>query len=774
MGFVARLVAPSLLRALVARPVMVSVAALVVLAAAALSESSRLVQQQFEDGASIVAQSAANEINGQGALMQRAALLLAGLPSTRQLTQARDRDGLIAFLLPQKSRLNVDIMNVADNDGNLIAGAADFKAGETLQPELVRLAKAGAIQSWVLYDEPQGLVVRAIYNIRGTNNELVGMMEVGSVLGDRYLKSLVMSSDAQLALVWSGKVIASTVRMPDGAMLPTVDEIDATFRDVLIRDIDVGERHFYGIFRVVRSGRHNPGVLAVLVATDTIVAAQRTLVALLIGLVGGLTALVTYLVYRSVSAITSPLERLALAAKQIEAGNLAVRVPPRSLYEIGTLERAFDTMVRSLENRERAQHEYLDEVSTLKQISDAFVGATDWEKIFAESLSRLAGFMHAPAAAIVLRGDPPGAPAGSGGLLVAAAVVGLDPTMATTLAARVLVRGTKDPDLMQLSEVTAGEFPESPLRVGANVPLSMRGSNTGLLSVYFDKERAISDSETRTLHSVARLVSVGKENADLVTELRDNNYQLERANRLKSEFVANVSHELRTPMNAIIGYSKLMLDGLDGELNEQQASDLHRVVTAADDLLGLINGLLDVAKIEAGKLELSLEEVDVRILIEGAIELVRPRADAQGLTLDTDIAQSLPLAWADRTRVRQVLVNLLANAVKFTEHGGVTVRAVVDDGCITVSVADTGIGIPPDVQTYIFDEFRQADSTTTRRYGGTGLGLAISKQLIVLQGGRIWVESAVGVGSTFLFTLPVLVRTAVGTDGTFTRAAAGS
>jgi len=302
---------------------------------------------------------------------------------------------------------------------------------------------------------------------------------------------------------------------------------------------------------------------------------------------------------------------------------------------------------------------------------------------------------------------------------------------------------------------------ETLLGLYKGIPLSARGRAVGLLSAYFKEPREISETEARALRTIARLVSVAKENADLVSELRDNNLQLERANRLKSEFLASVSHELRTPMNAIIGYTKLMLDGLDGDLTEQQIADLGRVAQAADNLLGLINGLLDLAKIEAGKMELNAEEVDVQTVVEEVIELIRPQADAKGLALEMDVPRALPAAFADRARIRQVLVNLAANAVKFTEHGSVTVAAATADGWITLAVTDTGVGIPADAVAYIFDEFRQADSSTTRKYGGTGLGLAISKRLVGLHGGRLWVDSAPGVGSTFSFTLPVRVRAAV-------------
>jgi signal transduction histidine kinase/HAMP domain-containing protein len=762
MSFFGKLFAPSLLRALVGRTVGVAIAALVLLAAVALIESNDLVTKQFEDEAGIVAQTAANQIDDQAALMTRAASLIAGLPTTRELTEAGDKDGLTAFLLPQKSRLGVDIMNVADDKGVYIAGAQDFKPGETLRSELLALTAAGAQQSWVLYDETEGLVIRAIYVIRGKDQDPIGVIEVGGVLGNAYLKSINTKSDAQILLIWNGQVRASTFvdavgkpAMIDGSVFPSVQAVDSAERDTLSENVTVEGKDYFGIFHVVRSQRQNPGVLAVLVPTDAVVTSQRTLLAIMAALAAGLIALVTFFAYRSATAMTSPLAELAAAAQRIEAGDLGVTVARRSEHEIGTLERAFDTMARSLHDRERAQQEYLAEVRTVNEVADAVVGVTDRERIFAESLSRMVSLFRADGASIVIREDPPGAPSGSGGRLVPATVMNIDPDTAVAIATRVLVSSTHDPNRIQHAQI-----PNSPLPYVAHIPLSARGRAVGLLSAYFKEQRDISETEARALRTIARLVSVAKENADLVSELREGNLQLERANRLKSEFLASVSHELRTPMNAIIGYTKLMLDGLDGDMNEQQVADLQRVAQAADNLLGLINGLLDLAKIEAGKMELNAEEVDVHVVVEEVIELIRPQADAKGLALEMDVPLALPAAFADRARVRQVLVNLAANAVKFTERGSVTVAAASADGWITLSVPDTGVGISPEAQAYIFDEFRQADSSTTRRYGGTGLGLAISKRLVGLHGGRIWVDSNMGTGSTFRFTLPVRMRVA--------------
>ena len=747
-----KLFAPSLLRALVSRNVLVSVLALVVVVAVAIYESNDLILNQFADESQILAEVALNEIQDQADGATHAAQLVAGLPTTRELTEARDRDALTNFLLPLKARLVVSDMNVADNEGRIIAFAQE-QPSNTLEPELVAYAKAQAQSQWVLFDEPQGLVIKAIYVIRNADTDPIGMMEVGNILGSDFLKSIKIRSQADLALIWNGQVRASTVDFASDTAFPTTLQVDAQTGDVLIQNVTANGRNYYGIFRVLRSQRQNPGLLAVLVPTASVEQAQRTLIAVLVLLGLGLVGIVTLLAYRTARSITVPLGNLAAAAQRIEAGDLAARVQQVSSHEIGTLERAFDTMAASLYERERAQREYLDEVRAVNEVADAVVGVTDAERIFARSLDRMVSLLNADGGAIVIREDPPGAPPGSGGRLSAPATVGIDPETAVTLAMRVLVRSEAEADRIRLSAVSAGE-----LRFVAHVPLSARGRTIGLLSAYFHDQRELTDTQARALRTIARLVSVANENADLVGELRVNNLQLERANRLKSEFLASVSHELRTPMNAIIGYTKLMLDGLDGEMTAQQQTDLFRVAQAADNLLGLINGLLDLAKIEAGKMELNIEEVNITDVTDEALELVRPHADEKGLHVRSLIPQGLPNVWADRARVRQVLANMLANAVKFTERGMVSVAATAAEGWVTVSVSDTGVGISPEAQAYVFDEFRQADSSTTRRYGGTGLGLAISKRLVTLHGGRIWVDSEIGRGSTFHFTLPIRVR----------------
>jgi len=763
-----RLFAPSLLRVLLLRTVTVSLVPAFVIVFAAQYVSNNLLLARFQDESTIIANTATSAIEDKVTAATRGARFVAGLPTTKQLAvdlQTGRSPALVAdaqtFLVFAKTSIGADILSLADATGLLVTGGQDIRPGERLDPELLKAANASAEQAYVLYDETAGVSVRALSIVHDDQNRrVVGYIVVGTLLDKQFLGSIQRNSDAQLLILWRGQPRASTISTIDAgaiAQFPTSAEVDASPAASLSRQVEVNGIRYYGIFTVERTHTQNadPLLLSVLVPSAPVEAAQRSefvvLGLLLIGVVGS----VGLLSYRSARSITAPLERLAGAAQRIEAGDLAVRIEARSPYEVGTLERAFDTMARSLQERERAQQEYLGEVRTVNAVSDAVVGVTDRERIFAESLNRLGALLNANAASIVLRSDDGGSQLGE---LTAASVLGIEADAAIEISRPILTSRTGDPDVLQRSALTAEQSRVTGLHTAAHVPLATRGRITGLLSVYFYGVAAITESEARTLRTIARLVSVAKENADLVTELRDNNFQLERANRLKSEFLANVSHELRTPMNAIIGYSKLMLDGLDGELNEQQETDLQRVTTAADNLLGLINGLLDLSKIEAGRMEITVEELALGPLAEEVIQLVRPQADAKGITLSCSVEADAPAVLADRARIRQVLVNLMSNAVKFTDAGGVRIAASSADGWVTLSVTDSGIGISREAQAYIFDEFRQADASTTRKYGGTGLGLAISKRLVALHGGRIWVESNPTGGSTFSFTLPAHVR----------------
>ncbi len=232
--------------------------------------------------------------------------------------------------------------------------------------------------------------------------------------------------------------------------------------------------------------------------------------------------------------------------------------------------------------------------------------------------------------------------------------------------------------------------------------------------------------------------------------------QLETANRHKSEFLANMSHELRTPLNAVIGFSEVLKERMFGELNEKQADYVNDIHASGAHLLSLINDILDLSKIEAGRMELEVAEFSLPAMLETAITLVRERATRHGIALSLEVAPDIDTIRADERKVKQVMLNLLSNAVKFTPGGGaVRVGAKINGQAIEVSVADTGAGIAPEDQALVFEEFRQVGRDSARKAEGTGLGLALAKKFVELHGGAIRLESAVGRGSTFTFTLPL-------------------
>jgi signal transduction histidine kinase len=245
------------------------------------------------------------------------------------------------------------------------------------------------------------------------------------------------------------------------------------------------------------------------------------------------------------------------------------------------------------------------------------------------------------------------------------------------------------------------------------------------------------------------------QNAHLFTEIDEKSRQLEIASQHKSQFLANMSHELRTPLNAILGYTELILDNIYGETPEKMREVLERLQLNGKHLLGLINDVLDLSKIEAGQLTLSLADYSLKEVVHTVFTAVESLATNKKLTLAIDVAPNLPIGHGDERRLAQVLLNLVGNAIKFTDTGEVAIKAAEADGSFTVTVHDTGPGIAPSDQSRIFEEFQQADNSATKRKGGTGLGLSIAKRIIEMHGGRIWVESEIGKGSTFAFTIPV-------------------
>ena len=288
------------------------------------------------------------------------------------------------------------------------------------------------------------------------------------------------------------------------------------------------------------------------------------------------------------------------------------------------------------------------------------------------------------------------------------------------------------------------------------VPLVREGHLLGALTVIRKVTGEFPPEVVELLRTFATQSALAIQNARLFLEIADKSRQLEAASRHKSEFLANMSHELRTPLNAILGFSEVLAERMFGEVNDKQAEYLQDILSSGRHLLSLINDILDLAKVEAGRLELELGQFHLPTALDNALTLVRERATRHGIRLTHSVDPGVADIVADERKVKQILLNLLSNAVKFTPEGGrVGLTATMADGAVTIAVSDTGVGIAPEDQAAIFEEFRQVGRDDTRKQEGTGLGLTLAKKFVELHGGRIWVQSQVGQGSTFRFTLPV-------------------
>ena len=290
------------------------------------------------------------------------------------------------------------------------------------------------------------------------------------------------------------------------------------------------------------------------------------------------------------------------------------------------------------------------------------------------------------------------------------------------------------------------------------VPMLREGVAIGVLVLTRSEARPFTDKQIELVTTFADQAAIAIENMRLFNEIQDKSRQLEEASQHKSQFLANMSHELRTPLNAILGYSELMADGAYGEPSEKMLGILKRLEANGKHLLGLINDVLDLSKIEAGQLVLELSEYCVQDIAQTVRSTLEPLAADKKLAFKLELAPELPAGHGDGRRLTQVLINLVGNAIKFTDAGEVAIKAEANNGAFYVSVRDTGPGISAADQAKLFQEFQQADNAITKKKGGTGLGLAISKRIIEMHGGKIWVESQPGQGSTFAFSLPVIVE----------------
>jgi signal transduction histidine kinase len=317
-----------------------------------------------------------------------------------------------------------------------------------------------------------------------------------------------------------------------------------------------------------------------------------------------------------------------------------------------------------------------------------------------------------------------------------------------------------------VSEISKSRAAHMGRRANTHAPLLLHDKAIGAISVDRANPGPLTSKQIALLKTFADQAVIAIENVRLFNEIQEKSRQLEIANQHKSEFLANMSHELRTPLNAVIGFSEVLQQGMVGELNDKQGEYVNYIHTSGSHLLSLINDILDLSKVEAGRMELELTSFNVPLAIDNALTLVKERAARHGLSLECTFDPMVAEIHADERKFKQVMLNLLSNAVKFTPEGGrITVAARALDDAVEVSVTDTGIGIAPEDCEAVFEEFRQVGTHAEGKAQGTGLGLALTKRFVELHGGKIWLASTLGKGSTFAFTLPCVTRGQAPTGG---------
>jgi signal transduction histidine kinase len=314
-------------------------------------------------------------------------------------------------------------------------------------------------------------------------------------------------------------------------------------------------------------------------------------------------------------------------------------------------------------------------------------------------------------------------------------------------------------DLDQEPEFDLREFlPEA--KAQAIIPLISGDHLLGVSRLFQSRPFGFHHDDVMLFRSLSTQIATALSRARYVEELQETARRLQELDRLKSEFLANMSHELRTPLNSVIGYAEMILMGVDGELNDDMREDVQAIYENGQHLLSMINDILDLAKIEAGRMSLDIHPLDLRPIMEDIASSAEGLLQKHGssVKLEVVVEDNLPLVPADPLRLHQVLNNLVSNAVKFTEEGHIRVHARREGQWAVISVEDTGAGIPEEAREIIFEKFRQADGSYTRKAQGTGLGLAITRSLVEMHGGTLTLESEVGKGSTFTIHLPLYNR----------------
>lgn len=460
--------------------------------------------------------------------------------------------------------------------------------------------------------------------------------------------------------------------------------------------------------------------------------------------------------------ITNPIARLSATAQKISAGNLSARAEIFGPNEVRELARSFNSMTNQLQDSintlEQRVRDRTRDLHIASDVARQLTRELDVNTLLPKLVEQTRAAFNLYHVSVLLFDET------QGELVLAAASGEIGDQMLSqdhrlNLSDKSLVTRAAIsrklvivPDVTTDTDYRAVEYlPDT--RAEISVPMQMGDILLGVIDL--QARNPISQEEIEVLVTLSEQITIAVRNARLYSEAQAARANAEEANKVKSQFLANMSHELRTPLNAILNFTGFVADGVMGPVNERQVQTLNQSIASGKHLLALINDILDITKIEAGMMDLFIQEVDLNEIIGAAVSIGRGLVKDKPIKFLDDVESNLPVTFGDKRRLRQVMLNMISNAVKFTPQGRVVVKAYHENDTIRISVSDTGIGIAPDDQGLVFESFKQAKHNLQEAIG-TGLGMPISKYFVESHGGRIWLESEVGTGTTFFVELPVL------------------
>ena len=663
-------------------------------------------------------------------------------------------------------------LTVLDSAGRVLISTAPQTEGSLIEQVITLDPEQAYGLQYIQIDPTDDEELVIVQRITGPDDEVLGLLT-----GWLNLCDMIKSIQAMSGLGKTGEIYlvdANGITLSQGQAV-TSPGIEAA----LSGKCGEGLYENYAGIPVIGAYRWMPDLGLALVAEQTqeeAFASTDNVTAAVVGAtlaVALVTAIIAAVVTRQ---ITRPIVQLTESALSIAEGNMEQHVPITSRDEIGILAYVFNHMAAELKTLyddlekkvvqrtallQKANYQIQRraiQLATTVEVGQAATSILESDQLLREVVRLVHDRFAYSYVGIYLLDD-------DNRMALLQEATGGGEKMATVKARPVPVEDgnavsratlTGEPCIVRWDAEHAQEMLFSPyISAEAALPLRMGNQIIGVLDILSTEEEDFDADGISVLQNVANQITIALENARAYAVEREAAKRLRELDRSKRRFLSNMSHELRTPLTNIIGFSRLMLKGIDGPLTERLQNDLQIVYRNGQHLLGLINDLLDISHIEAGMMELEFKEVNLADLIHSVMATASALVRDKDIELHQEIAPNLPRVQADAARIRQVLLRLLANAAKFTDQGTITVRAWPADEQVLVSVSDTGVGIPPEDQKRIFEQFEQSILENGRRPNGAGLGLALSKEFVEMHGGRIWVKSEVGKGSTFTLTLPL-------------------